>query len=206
MPAPSETSIANGALVLLGERRINSLDDPNSKTAKILKDRFDEVRDELLRQHPWNFATKRVALPANVTAPIWGFDHAYSLPEDCLRVLELSNPGLSPYRIEGRTIVTDIDAPINLEYTSRVTDATQMDVMFRQVLSAALAADVAEAITGTTTKVDQLEGIKRARLRSARTPDGQEPSPRRIESSEWLDAREISGPTRTVPSGGGTPL
>ncbi len=206
MPAPSETSIANGALVLLGERRINSLDDPNSKTAKILKDRFDEVRDDLLRVHPWNFATKRAGLPVDTTAPVWGFDHAYTLPVDCLRLLEVSNPGLMPYRIEGRKIVTDMDAPLNIEYTSRVTDATVMDVMFRQAFSASLAADVAEAITGTSSKVEQLNSIMREKIRLARVPDGQEPSPRQIESSVHLDAREMGGSVRTIPSGGGTPL
>jgi len=202
---PSETSIANAALVLLGERTINSLEE-SSKTARLLKERFDEVRDEELRRHPWNFATKRASLAADATAPLWGFDNAFTMPVDCLRVLELDNPARYPYRIEGRKIITDIGAPLNVEYTSQVTDPMQMDVMFRQSFAAALAADVAEAVTGSTTKVAAMIDIRDKKWKASRTPDGQEHSPRRIEASEWLDSREEAGYLNRVPTGEGTPL
>ena len=205
MATPSETSIANAALTLLGERRINSLDE-SSKTAKTLKERFDEVRDEVLRAYPWNFATKRASIAKDVIAPEWGFDNAFTLPADCLRVLEIDNPAKYPYRIEGRKIVTDLGAPLKIEYTAQVTDPQQMDVMFRQAFGAALAANVAEAITGTTTKVQELLDIRDAKMKASRTPDAQEHSPRTIEASEWLDAREDAGPGNRVPSGEGTPL
>jgi hypothetical protein len=203
--SPSETSIANAALTLLGERRINSLDE-SSKTAKMLKERFDEVRDEVLRAYPWNFATKRAALAADAVAPSWGFDRAFTLPADCLRLLELENPARYEYRIEGRKIITDLGTPLNIEYTAQITDPVQMDVMFRQAFAAALAADVAEAMTGTSTKVQELHAIRDAKMKASKTPDGQEHSPRRIEASEWLDAREEIGFTRRVPTGEGTPL
>jgi len=205
MSTPSETSIANAALTLLGERRINSLDE-SSKPAKLMKERFDEVRDEVLRSHPWNFATKRATIAADAVAPAWGFDYAYTIPSDCLRVLELDNPGKYPYRIEGKKIITDISSPLNIEYTSRVTDPMEMDVMFRQAFAAALAADLAEAITGTTAKVQELHAIRDQKMKASKTPDGQEHSPRQIESSGWLDSREEQGAVRRVPTGSGTPL
>lgn len=205
MATLSETSIANAALTLLGEKRIDSIDS-NTKTAKTIKERFDEVRDETLRAHPWNFATKRASLPANATPPAWGFDNAYDLPEDCLRVLEVNNPANWPYRVEGRQIVTSIDAPLNIEYTAQIEDPYEMDVMFRQAFAAALAADICEAITGDSGKVSDMLAIMTAKIRAARVPDGQEPHPREIEASEWLDAREPDGYTRGIPSGPGTPL
>lgn len=211
--APSETSIANGALTLLGERRINSLDD-KVKAAGILKDRFAEVRDEVLRSHSWNFATKRASLAADSEAPVWGYDHQYTLPNDCLRILQVGNQNSyeyqrgssEQYRVEGRKIVTNIDAPLLLEYTRSVTDPMEMDVMFRQVFSAALAKDIAEALTGSAEKVDDMERLFQMKLRSAKATDGQEPSPRRIESSEFLNAREESWLGRDIPTGSGTPL
>jgi len=205
MPAPSETSIANAALTLLGERRIASLSD-TSKIAVLLNDRYAEVRDDLLRSHPWNFATKRASLAKDTTAPVWGFDNAFTLPADCLRVLELDNRSKYPYRIEGRKIVTDLGAPLDIEYTARITDPVQMDVMFRQALSAALAADVCEAITGDDEKVETLTRLASRKAAASRVPDGQEPSPRQLEASEWLDAREEQGFVRRVPTGEGTPL
>ena len=205
MPAPSETSIANAALVLLGERRISSIDE-NTKPAKTLKERYAEVRDDTLRAHPWNFATKRIGLAADAVAPVWGFDSAFTLPVDCLRLLEVENRQDIAYQVEGRKILTDHGAPLNIVYTRQVTVVIEMDVMFRQALAAALAADVAEAFTGSSTKVDQLLSIMTEKIRLARVPDGQEHPPREIEASEWLDAREETGFVRGVPTGPGTLL
>ena len=201
----SETSIANAALTLLGERRIDSLDG-TSKTAKLLKERYSEVRDDTLRAHPWNFASKRASVAKDAVAPTWGFDNAYTLPSDLLRLLEVNNPTGEPYRVEGRKIITDLGSPLDIHYPSQVTDVLQMDVLFRQALSAALAADIAEAITGTSSKVQEVLGIYKQKLQSARTPDGQEDNPAVIEASEWLDAREEVGFSRRIPSDTGTPL
>ena len=202
---PSETSIANAALTLLGERRIDSLED-STKTARLLKERFTEVRNDTLRAYPWNFATKRAAIPKDVIDPVWGFDNAYTLPTDCLRLINVNNPGGHPYRIEGRKIVTDIGAPLQIEYTAEVNDAQEMDVLFRQAFAAALAADVAEAVTGTSTKVEELQQMMRQKMSAARTPDAQESTPRVVEASEWLFAREEGDTVGNVPSGSGTPL
>lgn len=202
---PSETSIANAALILLGERRIDSLED-ESKTAKLLKERFSEVRDDTLRAYPWSFATKRIELQPTVTAPVWKYDFAYALPGDCLRVIQIYNPTDDEYRIEGRQIVTNIAGPLQLEYTSRETDPSQMDVLFRNAFAAALALDVAEAITGTSSKVEQLRAAFKEKVRAARTPDSQEPSVRVIEASDWLDSRSEQGYQRRIPTGNGYPL
>ena len=110
------------------------------------------------------------------------------------------------WKIEGRSIVTNIDAPLQIEYTARVTDPVQMDSMFRQVLAAALASDTAEAITGSSQKAADVEDIYKRKLSAAKATDGQEPSPQRLEASELLDAREPQDYERTVPTGSGTPL
>lgn len=193
----SETSIANAALTLLGERRIDSLE-ADSKTAKLLKERFAEVRDDTLRSYPWSFATRRASLASNATPPVWQFDYAYDFPTDLLRLVNVDNPGDQPYRVEGRKIVTDMGPPINIEYTACVTDVSQMDVLFRQAFAAALALDLAEAVAGTSTKVEELREAFKQKLRAARTPDSQEPSVRVIEASDWLDSREETGFVRRI--------
>lgn len=205
MPVPSETSIANAALTLLGERRISSINE-NSKTAKTILERYDEVRDDTLRAHPWNFATVRVGLAKDAAAPAFEFDNSYTLPADSLRLLELENQRDFRYTVEGRQILTNHDPPLNIIYTKTVSDATQMDVMFRNAFAAALAADICEAVTGSTEKVQQTLAIAQERIRLARVPDGQEPSPREIEASEWIDSREESVLVRGIPTGPGTPL
>ncbi len=203
--APSETSIANAALTHLGERRIEDLNEIG-KTASILNDKYGETRDELLRLHVWNFATKRVQIAADATAPLWGFSNQYTLPADCLRLVEVSNSENYDYRVEGRKILTDLGSPLSILYTRQVTSPIEMDVLFRQALAALLAAEVAESITGDNTKVDGLRRLALSKIREAKAPDGQESAPRHLEASEWLDAREEQGFMRNPPSGSGTPL
>jgi len=164
------------------------------------------VRDATLRAHPWNFATKRTTLAANPTAPVWKYDRSFTLPEDCLRVLIVNNPEKIPYEIEGRDIVTDLGAPLELKYTFRVTDANQMDALFREALAATLASEIAEQVTGSTRKVESMMQIRTEKIRAARTPDAQEPTPAIFDDGEWLDSREEAGPGLRVPSGTGTPL
>ena len=56
MAAPldlSETGTANGALAIIGEPPIASLDDTTRAAARYAKRFFAEVRDELLRQKDW---------------------------------------------------------------------------------------------------------------------------------------------------------
>jgi hypothetical protein len=60
----SQTLLVNQALALLGtERRITSVND-NLPTAKLALTLWDSTRDEVLADHPWNFALKRGSLAA----------------------------------------------------------------------------------------------------------------------------------------------
>ena len=80
------------------------------------------LRDDLLRDHPWNWATKRVTIPASTVSPTWGFANAFPLPANYRRLMEVQNPSKLEYRIEstsdGKVIVTDISAPLNIAYAA----------------------------------------------------------------------------------------
>ena len=57
----SLVDICNSALNQLGASTIISLTE-NSKNARIISQRFDSVRDQVFREHPWNALTKRIKL------------------------------------------------------------------------------------------------------------------------------------------------
>ena len=185
---PNETSIANAALILLGEHRIDSLNE-GGKTANLIAERFVELRDQLLRYVPWGFATKRASLAADAERPAWGFGFSYTLPNDCLRLIDVDSEIRQQYRIEGRSIVTDIRPPLKITYTAEVEDVTKMDVLYREALAAYIASELAEAITGSSEKMRQVYGIFRSRLEQAMAANGQEPSTRVIEHSEHIVSR-----------------
>lgn len=88
----SETGIVNIALARISVERISSLDSGSTKQARVARDLFDEARDELLRMHTWSFATKRVELAqatGSGATPAFGFDYAYNVPSDLLRIISV---------------------------------------------------------------------------------------------------------------------
>lgn len=188
----SEVSIINRALNLLGSRPITARTDA-TETARVANASFDDIRDELLREHPWNFATKRVSLAVSATAPTWEFDNAYPLPSDYLRIVDLNNDSDLPWRVEntadGRVIATDLATPLKIAYTARIEDPDLWDEGFRRALIAKCAAEWAERLTGSTDRAQQLATQANSELAKARNQDGQEMSAREYEATDWLDAR-----------------
>ena len=77
----TDVDIVNAALIRLGERTIASLADA-VKPAQLANAIFAELRDALLREHPWNFAVRRtqLSIPA-ARAPAGRYTGAYVLPE-----------------------------------------------------------------------------------------------------------------------------
>ena len=185
----SDVTIVNRALTLLGDRAITAFSD-DRKVARLATRDFADERDDLIAAHPWNFAMARASLPANSTAPEWEFVRAFDFPVDALRIITVNGENLGyEWHVEGRQIVTDLEAPVEIKYQRRVTDANLMPPFFREALAAKLAWGWAESITGSATiekaKAEQY-GVK---LTSARTSDGQEGTQGVLDTSTWLNAR-----------------
>jgi len=186
----SDVGIANAALRKLGQSPITAFTE-DSKAARLANSRFADLRDELLYRHPWNFAIKRTSLAASSTAPDWGFAAAYPLPNDYIRMFEVNGEDeeSGKWKVESGAVVTDLSAPIEVLYVYQVTDANQMSAGFREALAAILAADWAEDITGSNTVEQAKQQLARIAVAQARSNDGQEGIPDRLEADEWLNSR-----------------
>lgn len=157
--ASSILDICNLALAHLGEGAITALED-DTVAARACALHFPTVRDALLRARRWNFAQTRAVLSLLADAPAFGWDYQYSLPADCLRVLEVNDSEFGDvvseeFIIEGRAILTDASA-VNLVYTKRVDDVAQFDPLFVEALAVKLAIKLTESIRGTTGKTAEL--------------------------------------------------
>jgi len=140
----SVIQICNSALNQLGASSITALTE-NSKNARLCNERYETVRDAVFRSHPWNCLIKRVQLAQDTDTPAWGFTYQYTLPSDCLRVLQIKDYD-ADYKIEGRKLLIN-EADVFLIYLAQITDVNQLDVLLRETISAGLAADIAYAIT-----------------------------------------------------------
>jgi hypothetical protein len=197
----SSVEIANSALTKLGETRITSLTD-NVKGAREINAIFEIRRNRLLRSFNWSFAMKRTQLSALSDAPSWGYALQYQLPADCLRVVQVNDlwniPGLSdfmggpdeePYRIEGRTIVTDFTAPLKIRYVRKVTNTEEFDACFTEVFAYDLAVEACESITQSNTKKQDLKDGRRTEIVEAIRANAIELPPQVVPDDSWIASR-----------------
>lgn len=187
----STVDICNRALQKLGAERIISLTQ-NSTSARACNLAYESVRDAELRAHAWNFAIKRVQLAADAAAPSYGYDYAYTLPSDCLRLLPNDhNEGVYPrdWKVEGRKILTNESAPLKIRYIRRITDTTQYDATFVEALASRMAIEMCEELTQSNSKRQLAQDEYRAAIREARKMNAFENPPVEQQTDDWLTAR-----------------
>jgi hypothetical protein len=101
--AESDVDICNRALASVGSTKlIEALDQTGSTEAEQCLLWYGRLRDELLRDRVWKFATRRasLALVAGETRSDWLF--VYALPANCLSARRLVLPGeRSPWLVQG---------------------------------------------------------------------------------------------------------
>ena len=196
----SEIQVANRALTKLGSNRITSLSD-DVKAARSISSCFEDLRDDELRAHRWQFAMKRTTLAALAEAPAFGFAYQYALPSDFLR-LDMINDEFpaavmdnyigaetQEYMIEGNVILTDIEAPLKLRYIARITDPNQWDVNFREAFASRLAMEICEDLTQSDTKkANAASDYKRAITQAVRTSSIEKP-PSTPPDNTWIVSR-----------------
>ena len=167
----SVVQMCNSALNQLGAASITSLTD-NSKNARLCNERYETIRDAVFRSHPWNSLIKRQQLAQDTATPAWGFKYQFTLPSDSLRVLAIDAYN-SDYKVEGRKILSN-ESTIKLIYVSTITDPNEMDVLLRETISAALAADLAYSITANLQVSGLMAEKYQAKLSEARHSDASE--------------------------------
>lgn len=115
---------------------------------------WDPVRDAVLRDAPWSFATRSQALALSGTAPT-GWEYSYSYPTDCLFVRHIVtasryNADPVPFKIyrdgSDQYICTD-QADAEIEYTVRVEDPNQYDAAFIETVALYLGSKLAMPVT-----------------------------------------------------------
>jgi hypothetical protein len=198
MSVNSITDVGNLALDLLSAGTVQDVENPTSTTEELLNRWYDVCRKKLLRSHPWNFATKRIILAASTPAPQFGYTSQYRLPADCVRILSVAdlegNPiATTSYHVENGFILYEGDAgQLRLSYIYDITDVTQMDAMFVDLLAADLAVSIAFKVTEANSDISRLVELHKMKMAQAKAIDGQERPPQRRQVSKARNAR-LSG-------------
>lgn len=194
--ASSVLEIANMALGRIGAEQITSLSDGSVQAAQINL-HYEQTRDALLRSHFWRFASARVALVENSTAPDFEWANAFDLPDDFSRSRSVFDDNgtqmktaSNSYAIEGDQLLTNEEA-VNLRYVKKVTEVGEFDSLFVEVLVLSLAIKIAMPLSGGDPKLKQEMLLElRLLMRQVRTIDKQETNTiGRADMAAWNNAR-----------------
>ena len=194
----SQVQIAKLALQHVGDRfDISSLTEftPEAEQVNLI---FNDTRDALLRQHPWNFAKKFVS-PATVAGTVpGGWTFMYLYPTDAVRVLGITNPlgrGQPPIEFEvarnaanNRVLLCDQESA-EIVYTARITTTEDFDAEFTMALSYSLAAKLAMPLTGDRGIAGELEKLATIYCNSAWETDASEGIEPAKPEADWITAR-----------------
>lgn len=176
----SSVDIANQALTRLGADRIISFNDETT-VAKVMSVLYEPTKRSLLRMYPWNCATRRAKLAQLAEPPVNEFTYQYSLPENCLRVLEVwsgeKHPsrytdGTRGWKVEGKRLLTDYDN-IYIRFIEDVVE-TEFDPHVEEALVAKLAFDASYTIQASNTTQTNFATIFGTALEEAKTTDNME--------------------------------
>ena len=169
--AYSIVGIVNIALQRIGVKRIASLTE-DSVQAIDANAAWEYIRDEVLEAHDWNFAKLRYKLAQSTLKPEYGYDYAYGLPADFLRLAktkkddpcvyvetaEVEYPHVLETLSDGNVyLLTDFDNAsydIFIKYIKRVTDPSKYTGHFISSLAWRLAAQLSIVRTETASKFD----------------------------------------------------
>lgn len=202
--AVSRTSVINLALQSIAA---NGIADPDEDTESARQARvcYDQVIRREIATHPWHFAKEQAALPANAGAPLYKFARSFNLPSAFLRLVELeqrwvfsmlrnidTNP-VPPYEIQGRAILTDFGAPLNITYLADKTDDPSLwPPEFVQAAAMALAVRLAYPLTKSDGAVKMAKENYAEALTSARKNNAIQRPPEQMPDGSWMAARGLA--------------
>jgi hypothetical protein len=183
----SKTEIANRTLVKLGQPRVSNIDTDSSARAIAINQIYDTVLRGCLQMYPWNFSIKRTDLAPDALAPSWGFSASFTLPANCLQLLEVKDD--IKYQVEGGKVLCDGTDTLYIKYIAYISDAGLYPPIFVEYFSQELAIEACDRITDDTgikqTLLAQMSSLRERVLAT----DAIENWPEMLVEDDWLLAR-----------------
>ncbi len=187
-------TIANLAASALGEDDQLRSPDDDTHLSRSVRAVWDVERKAAIRDHSWNFAMARAALPRLVTDDdLHPYAFAYQLPADHVRLIEVVGFQPRQYAIEGDRILANATAPLRIRYLRDVPEPARWDAMFVKAFAMRVAWQIADRITGDISRAHLAERRYMAMLREAKRVDARENPPVPHEATGWELARGSGG-------------
>ncbi len=200
----SRVNVINGALIKLGAATIASPADESEQARKAALV-FDDLARAEIRKQAWSFAMARVALAANVAAPVSYFPTAYALPTDFLRLvqygdywvydMQVTTDPITPienYSIEGGELLSQDTGALYIRYLRDLSGNISLwDATFVEAFKVRLAMELAPTLTKNRIKKQDLAVEYKDAIREAKRCNAIERGPEQIADGGWVLGRLI---------------
>ncbi len=165
------THVCNLSLSRIGAKRLKYSDDTETDLAANTTLQaiqcnlhYEQTVLALLRSNWWTFARKRKALVRDTETPPFEFTYQYVLPDDYLRPISIwenrfQDDPLYGSMIEDKKLLSN-NTEVNLRYVRKVTNVTEFDPLFIEVLVLVLAKKLFPPLGGTKSATF-MKGLKK---------------------------------------------
>jgi len=195
--------ICNIAMGWLRANLITNFDTDTSKEAKLCRANYDRIREAVLEDREWRFATRRFKMALSASVPEYGYNHQFQIPSNVIRVLAASSQrgsGGSNYAMDNNiewereedfvlANVTEVYA----RCTMNIETTTKFSPGFVQAFATRIAAELAVALTGSNTRHKELLEDYDAKLATGGTRDGMQGKARKRRPGRLQTARYRGG-------------
>ena len=176
----------------------------DTPAAQIAEAAYDRSLEFCLSLYPWPFALRYAVLAQSADAPSFGYRYAYSLPGDCMRVLDVRRHGDTGevstwayrhsgprYSIVGQEIYTDADS-LALRYVSNDRGMTVSET-FADALAWKIAFEISQYVSqGAANAQNYFQLFEQAIDRAKVESDAQEDPVREEWPSRFLKERRVN--------------
>lgn len=195
----------NGALRILGERKLASLTE-NREPRRVLDDMWDDdFTNTCLEQGMWNFATRSIELTYSPSVtPSFGYIRAFDKPSDWVRTTIISideyfSAPMLQYVDEAGYWRCEYDT-IYVKYVSNDSsygnDLSLWPSSFVRYFEAALAFEACDRITKSDSKRDEIRADVRRLLADARSKDAMNQPIVFPPAGSWATSRRVAATQR----------
>lgn len=194
----SPTDLINQALDLLGRKKINTIETPQTDEEKLAARWYYDSHYFLLESGSFNFATKRAKLVRNATQPAFGDVTAFKLPADFLSLLSIGEDSARKrdgQRIEGTDLIlyefysADSGVQLPVRYIGKENNVATFSPTYKRALVFFIAMTISYEISGKDSQVQKFEAMFEKYFKKAQVNDGRSSPIVVVERSDFVTFR-----------------
>lgn len=192
--ATTKIDICARALVMIGAQPISSFDD-GSTEALVASNIYEDVVQNALCKHRWNFATTQKQLSLLNDVPAGKYAYAYQIPTDpeALQIISISvNDNIIPYdRYKNYIYVNDYGSgnTLIMDYIYRVEEA-YFPPYFRSALELELASLFSGSVARDANMIKQFNSLAERQYIRSKHIDSSEATNKKLSVKRFINVRQ----------------